>query len=265
MVQSLGRAIIILSLALCLAACGNAGVNGRRDVLGRLALHQAVDSGDIAAVQALFEKGAQVNVTDLDGVTPLHRCARDGNLQMAELLLQHRADPNIKTRDGWSPVHLAVWHRHAAMANLILSYGGLATEQTPEGWAPLHLAAMRGMTDVIDMLYLDWESSQTHGKPDPNAADKEGNSPLFLALAHREPAVVEQLLVKGADPNQTGKGGNRPLHLLVGTNSAFLVNKFLQYGADVNGVNGQGLTPYALAYEKGDVAVGEALWNAGGR
>ena len=62
---------------------------------------------DPALVQALLDRGANVNVRDLDDATPLINAVRLGRVQTVRLLLSHHADPNITYGNGITPLALA--------------------------------------------------------------------------------------------------------------------------------------------------------------
>ena len=50
-------------------------------------IHDAADNGDLAGVQAEFDKGAGVNATDVDGKTPLDKFK--SRPELADLLRKH--------------------------------------------------------------------------------------------------------------------------------------------------------------------------------
>ncbi|WP_374699017.1 ankyrin repeat domain-containing protein [Wolbachia endosymbiont (group B) of Limnophora tigrina] len=59
-------------------------------------LHIAVQCSDEKVVQALLDKGANVNVQDGYGRTPLHHVNTPGRTKVKEALLKAGADPDIK-------------------------------------------------------------------------------------------------------------------------------------------------------------------------
>ena len=71
-------------------------------------LHDAAGQGNLNAVRALLEAGADLNARDRFGRTPLHEAAAAGFVAAVELLLANGADPNAKDHSGLTPIHEAV-------------------------------------------------------------------------------------------------------------------------------------------------------------
>lgn len=243
--------LILLPVFALLSGC-EPEVNRSRDVHGNYALHEAVRSEDLAALNLLFEEGANANVTDIEGVAPLHRAARDGKLELAELLLKKGANPNMITKAGWSPLHLALWKGHDQMAELLLRFGALPNVNTPEGFNTVHLATMSGAVHALDLLFRDWKQSAVSGKPDPNALDKKGRTALDWAIDKRDDAAASVLLLRGADPTRRDGTGNTLLHRLAGSGKIALAQSIVGAGVSPDALNNEGKTAYDLAVERGD-------------
>ena len=72
------------------------GVDGQ----GRTALLYAAGYGDLAAVRALCEAGADVNAGDRAGMTPLHWACLKAHAPVVELLLGSKADAFVRATAG---------------------------------------------------------------------------------------------------------------------------------------------------------------------
>ena len=59
-------------------------------------LYEAVRKGDLAAVTALLDKGADVNAKFRYGATALFKAAERGNTEIVKLLLARGADATVK-------------------------------------------------------------------------------------------------------------------------------------------------------------------------
>jgi cytochrome c len=62
------------------------------------ALHDGARNGDVAAIAAALDGGADVNAND--GSTALYIAARRGHLEAVRLLIERGADVNAQTRSG---------------------------------------------------------------------------------------------------------------------------------------------------------------------
>lgn len=96
----------------------------------------------------------------------------------------------------------------------------------------LHLAAMKGQTEVVELLV-------DHGA-DMSALTSSGETPLHYA-ANIE--TVALFLERGADVNTRGRSGNTPLHYAAIGGEIKTVALLLDRGADVNARNNIGWTP----------------------
>ena len=76
----------------------------RDEQLTVTALSTASIMGQLEAVRALLDQGADANTLNGDGGTALHGAAFFGHDQIAKLLLEHGADVNIENRHGETPL-----------------------------------------------------------------------------------------------------------------------------------------------------------------
>lgn len=73
-----------------------------KDFVGRTPIHEAGYMGNLEAMRALAEHGADVNAKSNEGNTPLHVCKR--NIIVWDLLVEFGADVNITNRAGHKPI-----------------------------------------------------------------------------------------------------------------------------------------------------------------
>lgn len=260
---SLAVAVALVSLGAVLSGC-EARVNRERDDFGFLEIHKAARDGNTALAQQLIEKGAKVNLPDMDGVTPLHSAAKNNHLELATVLLKHHADPSLLTKDGWDALHLAAWREHPEMVNLLLSYGATANRKTDRGWTVVHMAAFKGNVPILDTINRDWASFQTTGRPSLDDPDTEGNAPIHLAIKQDKLDMVNYLVSHGANKNIADGDGNTPLHLLIPKGDVERVRFLVMQGADVNARNKAGKTPYTICAEYNNAPMAQIIVDAGG-
>ncbi|WP_377355076.1 ankyrin repeat domain-containing protein [Phenylobacterium terrae] len=84
---------------------------------------QAILGGRMATLERLIARGANVNARLDDGSTPLHEAAQLGEEAMVRALIQAGADPKALRRDGRSPRDLAAARGHARIAELLDGLG----------------------------------------------------------------------------------------------------------------------------------------------
>src|SRR5205814_8439357 len=119
MMATLRRTLPLACLLLGLSAAVAAATDDRRE-----ALWKAVRSGDVKAVAAALDKGADVNAKNEIGITALWIAAGKDKLDVIELLVQRGADVNA--RDGiWyqTPLSASIGSKQLAAAQLLIKAG----------------------------------------------------------------------------------------------------------------------------------------------
>ncbi|KAK8129104.1 hypothetical protein PG984_010212 [Apiospora sp. TS-2023a] len=164
--------------------------------------HSACAWGDLEALRALVDAGANIHLQDEHHVAPLHDAAGRGHativsMFLREYLLECGADPVAFNRKGHSPLHLAIDAKSEAVVRILLRHNVDANLKTGgegnlRGRTPLSLAAATGSTEVFRAL-------MEHGA-DPQLLGDQGESPLHLAAASGFTEILQFLLeTKEAD------------------------------------------------------------------
>src|SRR2546423_829501 len=90
------------------------------DSCGDNTLHLAAQNGDMAMVQLLLERKADVDAKEKYNVrTALHLAARYGHKAVAQLLLEYKADVEAKDSDEWTAVHMEAQKWATAVRRLL--------------------------------------------------------------------------------------------------------------------------------------------------
>jgi ankyrin repeat protein len=181
------------------------------------AFHLAVGSGNPEIVRMILERNTEVDVRDSQRAFLAAAASFNGNPAVIQLLLDLGADPHARDAYGKTALDNAVTPGVSRMLielnisqtcaflgaadrgdpeqmQLLLDYGASPDVRTDYEETPLHLAAQRGRLGAVRFLVLE-------AKVDVNARDRDGDTPLHLALTGSEatPEVVQFLLEHGAD------------------------------------------------------------------
>ena len=153
----------------------------------------AAKLGDVEAVRALLERGADVQTAHADGMTALHWAAQRGDLELTDLLIYAGANLEAVTRIGHhTPLHVASRSGRAGVVRALLAAGSNASVRTSAGTTPLHLAAGAGSAEAVAAL-LD------HGADVDAVEARWGQTPLMFAAAANRVGAVNVLMERGAD------------------------------------------------------------------
>jgi len=103
----------------------------------------------------------------------------------------------------------------------------------------------------------------TQTMPDVNVADKQGNSPLHLAIRNGNLDMFHVLIGTGSDLNAVNKQGDTPLHIAVKLKKLDFIKELIAAGANLNAKNKKLETPLHLAINKNYIAAIKDLIESG--
>lgn len=184
-----------LGVGLAIGAMFSAGmILGIAAAPGDARVADAVQRSDRAAVRTLLQQKADVNATQVDGMTALHWAARQNDLETVQMLMKAGAKVDTATRYGVTPIYLASLNGSAAMIDAFLRAGIDPNTANPGGETALMTAARTGSLDAVRLL-IDRGAAV-------NAKEKErGQTALMWAVLENHPDVARFLIEKGADIN----------------------------------------------------------------
>ena len=136
--------------------------------------------------------------------------ASQGNLPTVQWILQQPGGVNVNAgdQDGLTALHFAVCRGSVAIVQAILQVEGVnVNARTISDFAPLHLACFSRHANQLPILRALLEAGAN-----PNAADDNGDTPLFFVARHSNIRRVEALLDAGADPAARNRYLDTPLH-----------------------------------------------------
>jgi ankyrin repeat protein len=170
--------------------------------------------------------------------TSLHMAALNGNLATVISLLLQGFHVNAKDQFGYTPLHLATYKGHTEIVRFLLGQGADVYTAERNGFCALHVASSHGHLPIVNLLLQS---------TDVNIKNKDGLTPLFLAIRSESMQTVAVLINSGADVNIKNKLGNTPLYEAVKRGNLDIVKLLCSKGANINVQNIYGWTPLHLA------------------
>lgn len=187
-------------------------------------LHAAAAAGDAARIKSLANGGADLDARDGRGRTPLMVAAHLSHDDAARALIAAGADVNALDRDRYDAITIAAVADDPDMVRIVLDGGGdpgLVTSRY-DGTA-LIAAAHLGHDEVVRRLIA-------------------AGAPLDHVNNLNWTALIESIVL--------GDGGPRHVATL---------RALVEAGADVNVADGRGVSPLALAQQRGYTEMVEIL------
>lgn len=95
------------------------------------ALLEASSSGDLNTVNALLERGVDINCRDaISGKTPLIRAVRENKIDIVKALIKHNADITIVDNDSHDALYFAIYLKMPDLVReLIIAASKLSSEE----------------------------------------------------------------------------------------------------------------------------------------
>nr|XP_044604783.1 fibronectin type 3 and ankyrin repeat domains protein 1 isoform X2 [Equus asinus] len=182
------------------------GGNVKVDVpnkFGFTALMVAAQKGFTRLVKILISNGTDVNLKNGSGKDSLMLACYAGHLEVVKYLRRHGASWETRDLGGCTALHWAADGGHCNVIEWMLKDGcEVDAVDTGSGWTPLmRVSAVSGNQGVASLL-ID-------AGADVNVRDKDGKTPLMVAVLNNHEELVQLLLDKGADAsvkNEFGKG-----------------------------------------------------------
>jgi ankyrin repeat protein len=183
----------------------NGGVAGYASSVGGVggmtALHHAVRQGNIAAVTALLDGGANINDVSLnDHTTPLLLAAINGEFDVAMKLIEHKADPNIASMAGATPLYAVINTQWAPRSRF-------PQPQAIQNQKASYLDVMEGLLklhanpNVRIQTHLWYFAFNNCGNANCGLENLEGTTPFWRAAYATDVDAMKLLISYGADPD----------------------------------------------------------------
>lgn len=212
-------------------------------------LAKAVARGDKKGIARLFQKGAHVNETDVDGNPVLFLAAKKRRKEIVQLLLEKGADIHARDESRKTVLHWAAEKGYRAIVELLFLKGAYGNAEDVEGLTALHLAVENDHYKIIANILKKNEVCFGLWSVDIHAKDADGVTVLQVAAGNGNREIVELLLENGLDINDQDYEGRTALHYAAYEEHKGIVKLLLGKGADV-------IKDYV-----GRTALWDAVWN----
>src|SRR5688572_17254283 len=190
-------------------------------------LMDAVKAGDLAAVQAMMARQADVNAPQPDGTTALHWAVERDAPALVQALIRAGANVKAANRYGVTPLWLASVNGSATVIAMLTEAGADANTPSAEGETPLMVAARTGKADAVGELLKRGA--------DVNAVEGwRKQTALMWAAAEGHAGVIPILVAGGANLQARSSGGFTPLLFAAREGRIAAVQALLSAGANVN-------------------------------
>ncbi|KAF5635889.1 ankyrin repeat [Fusarium sp. NRRL 52700] len=193
--------------------------------------------------------------------TELHMAARDDMLESVEILLKNEPKPDLEVsmgddaanafEVGYTPLQVACHHRAFRSVKALLEAGAdshvltadkedlidivLGGEGIPDNVEKLIKVNVRNRTrlhSITDTTSLAVYRLFTESKPNLDARDNMGYTPLAVAISTSNKDIAKHLIEQGANVNTFSPNYGSILHLATSAGSLDLVKLLLGAGAD---------------------------------
>jgi len=188
-------------------------------------IFHGAEHNELSLLQQGLAGGGDVNVSNLQGVTPLILAIKNWpqNTQMIQVLLKAGAHPNAVSSDT-SPIHEAVRKNSQQILQMLLEHGGQVGLTITDGKTPLHLAVQQSLFDMITFLLAKGA--------DPRTKTQQNVSCLHFAASEGDKPTIEKFLSLGNNVNEQNANGKTPLHVAAEKNHIDAIKVLLNSGGD---------------------------------
>jgi ankyrin repeat protein len=203
------------------------------------ALIKASANGHLAIVKYLVQSGAEVNGTDVDGMTALMHAVVKSHLKVVNYLVDAGSNQTLQDSiSGYTAIMFAIHHKHTVLVSRLLRQAGNSLDLlNSSGKSALLMATESNTVPAIKQLLMSGASQSVVDSKTGDSAlmiairnkfedatkvllrlnpftggkDIEGKTALILATERDDSKLVDMLLKNGASPGAKSQSGKSAL------------------------------------------------------
>lgn len=118
------------------------------DKLLKLCMLDSVKNNKAKQVQALIDKGANVNASTSQRHSALYLACRENSLDVVQTLLANGAKTDSQDRSKMSPLHIASQNGNLEITRALIAAGADIEAENTHGERPIFRACIHGHTEV---------------------------------------------------------------------------------------------------------------------
>jgi ankyrin repeat protein len=214
-----------------------------QDAKGNSVMHIAIPAeSHREALELFLSRGANINLRDEHGDSPLHVIIMLNRPQeIIQLLLAQGSDVTIRNAEGKTALYLAIEEEEARYVPLLIMYKSDIFAADNAGVTPFE----RSLINRSPILYSLITSESVFQN------DSQGNTMLHIAVKNRaDIEIINYIIDRNAQVNARNKEGDTPLLLAVRLNEQASGELLLSRGADIFASNSAGESPLFLTFPK---------------
>ncbi|CAM9898082.1 unnamed protein product, partial [Discosporangium mesarthrocarpum] len=197
---------------------------------GATPLHLAAAAGHVAAVRALTEVGARVDVVDKQGLTPAWHAVYNGKTDF------------VSPPCRFSFLHVSFFPQ-AGVLEILASQGAVLDRSMGGGTTLAHLAAAQGSAGCMQVL--------CKRGVDLDVANQAGSTPAMFAAKANDIGILKILADHGCDLSIGDIQAVTPVFFAAQEGHATCLDFLLARGADPDAARADGTTPLIIASQNG--------------
>jgi ankyrin repeat protein len=201
----------------------------------------AVQNQDTAMVQMLVLNGADMDKKPDNGIPVLINAVINNNFYITEYLIRRGADINIGDNKGNTALIYGAAYGHFVISDMLLYYDADLSKKNNSGADALMVASYFGDYDIAFRLIEEGANV--------NSKDFRGYSAIHYATQNGYTDLIELLTGKGANINTKTLNGYFPVAIAIEYEDLELLKFLIEMGADINERISFAENPLSLANE----------------